>query len=130
MKTPEERVELLRQQVISKIHWGAREQEVTDWLQEKHGIVGPEAGQLVAAAFRARCRAVRSRALIRIAFSAAGLALVAAFFYTRFFCGFTLHGPRAIFLEVIASGLGVFSLSTLILNLGRLFTGEQPGSVD
>ena len=130
MKTPEERAEMLRQQVISKIHWGARQQEVTDWLHEKYGIVGTEAEQLLTDAYRARRKAVRGRALIRLVLSAVGIALVAGFFYVRFFSGAIFYGARSIIATVFAFGIGAFSVSTFVRSLARLLTGEAPGSVD
>jgi|SRR5678816_1901001 hypothetical protein len=130
MKTPEERAEMVRQQVISKIHWGARQQEVTDWLQEQHGIVATEAEELLADAYRARRKAVRERALIRLVLSAVGIALVGAFFYVRFFSGPIFYYSRSLIATVFAFGVGAFSVSTLVRSLVRLITGETPGSVD
>ena len=130
MKTPEEKTELLRQQVISKILWGARQQEVSDWLHEQHGIVGAEAEQLLAGAHRARHRAVRQRALVRLVLSAIGITLVVAFFYVRFFSGVIFYGGRAIVSTVFAIGIGAFSVSTLVRSLARLLTGQTHGSVD
>jgi hypothetical protein len=87
MRTPEEKREMMRQQVISKIRWGAREQEVVDWLQEEYGIVGPESEELLTEAWRARHKAIRQNALIRLVLSIIGILGVAIFFYTRLVVG-------------------------------------------
>jgi hypothetical protein len=84
MKTTEERLEMLRQQVISKIHWGARRGEVTDWLKEEHGIEGPRAEELLHAAACARNKAVREKAFLYLVLSLLGLVISGAFFFMQF----------------------------------------------
>ena len=130
MKTPKERFEMTRQQAVAKIRWGARQQEVLDWLQEKHGIVGEEAQRLLAEAYRARRKAIRENALIRLVLSIIGMVLVAAFVYIRFGVGVIFYGGGAILTPVFAIGLGYLSISTFIRSLNRLFTGETAGPVD
>jgi hypothetical protein len=130
MSTPEEKARLVRQQVIAKIRWGASRQEVTDWLKEKYGVVGESAEQMLTRAFEARRSAIRDAAYIRIAISFAGLALVGAFFYVRFFSGVIFYGTFAIVATVCAIAIGLTSLSVFIRNLALLLTGDAPGAVD
>lgn len=130
MRTPEQKAEMLRQQVISKIHWGARQQEVTEWLEEQHGIAGPEAERLLTEAYHARRKAVRERALIRLTFAVIGIALVVGFFYIRFFSGLIFYGPRSIIATALAIALGGYSFSVLVRSALQLLTGDTLGSVD
>lgn len=130
MKPPDEKFEILRQQVIAKVHWGAMRREVSDWLQTEHGITGAEAERLFAEADDARRKAIRQRALIRLGFSTCGLLLALAFFYVRFFSGVIFYGPGAIIATAFAIVVGFVSVSTLVRSLMRLLTGEAAGSVD
>ncbi len=121
----------MRQQVISKIHWGARSQEVLDWLQEQHAVTGVKADQLLAEALTIRRRAVRTRALIRLVLSAIGIAISASVIWMRF-----LGGPM-IFVSVqsfvgglLLIALGIYSIGIFFRSLSRLLTGEMSGSVD
>ena len=130
MKTPEDKAEMLRQQVISKIYWGAREQEVTDWLSEEHGITGAGADQLLADAFRARTSAIRGRALMRLVLSILGILLVGAFIYVRFLSGAIFYGSGAIISAALALAIGGVSIVTFVRSVAHLLTGETHGSVD
>ena len=121
---------MLRQQVIAKIHWGAGQQEVSDWLREEHGIEGAEAGQLLADAYRARRRAIRQRALWMLAFSSLGIALVTGFVFVRFFSGAVFGGVHAEIANAAVVGVGAVSVTAFFRSLARLFTGDAEGSVD
>lgn len=120
----------MRQQVIAKIHWGARKEEVVDWLQEEHGIEGLETDQLLAEAYRARRKAIRKRALVRLIFSAIGIALVVGFVFVRFFCGYVFVGVRAILATIFAINIGFLSVGTFFRSIARIVTGDATGSVD
>jgi hypothetical protein len=130
MRTDAERVEQMRQQVNSKIHWGARDQEVLEWLQEKHGIEGEAADQLLAEAHRQRAAAVRLRALIRLVLSVIGIAFVVFFFSVRVFGGYIFVGPRAIIGAIGVLILGVYCVKIFFQSIWRLSSGEAPGAVD
>ena len=121
----------MRQQVVSKIRWGAREEEVLEWLREKHGILGPEAKRLLKEAWRARQNGIRENALIRLVLSVIGILGVCAFFYTRFGLGVIVYGGGGtVIATVLVLGLGWISVSTFFRSLKQLFTGETPGPVD
>ena len=64
MTTSFDKSELLKEQVISKIHWGARESEVIQWLDEEKGVFGREAEDLLAHAWRERRKEIRLRAIM------------------------------------------------------------------
>ena len=131
MKSPEEKREIMRQQVISKVRWGARQQEVLDWLQEKHGIVGSEAEQLLAEANHARSKRIRENALIRLVLSVIGMAAVGVFFATRFGFGVVVYGGGStVIATVLVAGLGWLSLTTFVRSIKRLLTGETIGPAD
>jgi len=128
--TPEEKYQMLREQVISKIHWGARDQEVSEWLEQSRGIVGGEADRLLGDAHRRRRQAIRHRALIRLVCSIVTMALVAAFFYVRFFSGAIFVSVRSFVAALIAIGVGAYSVAIFFRSVARLLTGQVPGSVD
>lgn len=130
MKTPEEKLQMIREQVISKIHWGADRQEVADWLQNQHYIMGPQADQLLTEAFHAKARVVRGRAVITLVFSAIGLVLVLGYVYIRYVNGVVFVGPFAIIATILAVIVGAASIRGLFRSLVRLLTGDAPGSVD
>jgi hypothetical protein len=126
VKTPEERTEALRQQVNSKIRWGARDGEVIDWLAEKHGITGDEADGLLAEAHRIRRAAVRTKAIIMLVTSAAGIAMAGVFIGLQVQAGVFVIGRGS----VLILGIGIFSLGVFLRNLWRLVSGQNLGSVD
>ncbi|MDX2227835.1 MAG: hypothetical protein SFY92_12185 [Verrucomicrobiae bacterium] len=131
MKSPEEKLEMMRQQVISKVRWGAQQQEVLDWLREKHSIVGPEAEQLFTQATRARTKRIRENALIRLVLSVLGIAGVAVFFATRFGMGVIVYGGSStVIATVLVAALGWLSITTFIRSLAQLLTGEKAGPAD
>lgn len=61
----------LKEQVIGKMHWDASEQEIRDWLSEKHGIVGEDADLMIAAGLKAKAASVRKASLLRMTVAAA-----------------------------------------------------------
>lgn len=75
VNTPEGRAEMVRQQVISKIHWGASDREVFDWLQERHNIPWEKARELVEAGHQAQRKSVRVKAVITLVCAACGILL-------------------------------------------------------
>jgi|GEM_PF-2203571 len=126
MKSPEEKAEILRQQVNSKIRWGARDQEVLDWLAEKQGVTGDEADELLASAHLARRAAVRTKAIIMMATSALGILLAGAYVSLQVFAGVFVIGWGS----MVILGIGFASAGIFFRNLWRLLTGQMLGSVD
>lgn len=120
----------MRQQVNSKIHWGARDQEVLEWFEEKHGIEGEAADQLLTEAHRQRAAAVRWRALMHLVLSVIGVGFVVAFFTVRVFGGYIFVGPRAIVGAIGVLVLGAYCVKIFFRSIVRLCNGEAPGSVD
>jgi|GEM_PF-6373438 len=116
MKTPEERKAMLRQQLAAKVQWGAREEEVAEWLKEKFGIEGEEAEALMAEALRTRRNSARERALFKIMLSVIGLTFV-VLFVVRFMWGYDLGGQFAVkteFLTPVAVAAAWFSITALV----------------
>jgi hypothetical protein len=66
-----------QEQVNAKIHWDAPDDEVLDWLEEKHCIVGPEAEAMLAIAWEKRRWAIRERGLYLMILSGIGMGLLA-----------------------------------------------------
>jgi hypothetical protein len=126
VKTPEERAALVRQQVYAKVHWGARDWEVLDWLEQRHEMVGAAAEALLADAHRARRKAVRSRALVMLIFCSVGLLAVIGFFALQYMSDriWVGYGP------IVITGFGVSCLGLIIRSVQRLLSGEHDGPVD
>ena len=125
-KTPETKAEMMRQQVIAKIHWGARDGEVYGWLQEHHGITGREADELLAQAHRAKRKAIRSKAAGMLAFSGCGVLLAGGFIAMQLWSHVFWFGWSTIGAFLLAS----VSIPAFLRNLWLLFSGKLEGSVD
>ena len=52
MTHPSAKSKALQEQVNAKIHWDTPEEEVMDWLEEKHHITGREAATMLAIAWK------------------------------------------------------------------------------
>jgi hypothetical protein len=126
MKTAEEKAEMLRQQVIAKVRWGAGDQEVLDWLQDRQGITKTAANGLLADARRAKRAAVRKKALVYLIFSIPGTVLACFLIVIQMKGNVVIarYGP-VITGPLCFSCIGVFTRS-----LVQLFTGHTEGSVD
>src|SRR5438552_1666813 len=96
MKTTEEKVEMLRQQVSSKLRWGARDREVLDWLRERHGITDDEADALLVEGHRAKRKAVREKALFTLAFASVGIVVAGGFVGLQLYEGLFVVGYGSI----------------------------------
>ena len=126
VNTPEARAEMMRQQVIAKIHWGARDGEVFEWLQERHGITGHEADELLAMAHRAKRKAVRMKAVVMLVFSGCGILLAGGFIGLQLWSHVFRLGMPTAWALVIA----FVSVPAFLRNLWLLFSGKMDGSVD
>jgi len=121
----ERKLELVRKRGISKICWGETEEEVLEWLDEKHGLAGFSADQMIAEARVAKRKAVRSRALIYLIVSGVGLAISGGFFLFQFASGYVFGAMTVL----MAALLGV-SLWTFISSAVQAVTGQKRGSVE
>jgi hypothetical protein len=104
---------MLRQQVNAKVIWGARDREVLDWLQERHGITDSSANDLLVEAHRAKRAAVRRKALLYLVLSIPGMLIPLACFvlqgmgrfvvigYGAVLLFFRLHQPRRLFSQPV-----------------------------
>ena len=126
VKTQDRKYEMMRQQVISKIRWGSRDQEVLDWLQDRHGIKEGEADTLLKEAHQAKRKAVRSKALLSVAFSSLGILLAAGFVALQVWEGLFVIGYGSI----LIIGIGFVSIGVFCRSLVSLLTGQTKGSVD
>ncbi len=123
----EAKAEMMRQQVISKIHWGASDQEVYEWLQERHRITGRDADELLAQAHRAKRKAVRAKAFVMLVISGCGMLLGGGFIGMLFWAQRVVWFGTAPGFAII---IGLVSAVTFIRNLLLLLSGKQEGSVD
>lgn len=126
MKTATEKADTLHQQVNAKVIWGARDREVLDWLQERHGITDTAANELLANAHRAKRAAVRSKALLYLVLSIPSMLLALVFIALQGMGRFVVVGYGSVLIFV----LGFVSLGVFFRSLFRLLTGRTPGSVD
>jgi hypothetical protein len=128
--TPEEKGVLVQQQVIAKIRWGSSREEVAEWLLEKHGVVGEVAEQMLNRAERARRRALRERAYVRIALSFAGLALAGAFLYVSYVQRSFFYGLYPTIATACALAVGLSSVAVFLRNVAFLLKGDTEGAID
>lgn len=126
MKTAEEKAEMLRQQVFPKVRWGARDQEVLDWLQERHQITDSEADTLLTDAHRAKRKAVRGRALLTLVFSSLGILFAAGFVGLQLWAGLFVIGYGS----VLVIAVGFISIGVFFRSLVLLLTGRTEGAVE
>jgi hypothetical protein len=130
--TPEERREMIRQQVNSKIYWGTRDIEVYQWLGSKHGITGTVADEMLGDAHRAKRKAVRKRAFIMLICSGIGLA---ASVFTVWLMSFgrisaTSTGVRFGYAFYIVCCAVAVCAGVFLKNLYYLLTGNDERSVE
>ena len=126
MPTPQDKLETIRAQVNSKIHWGASEREVRDWLKEKHGIEGDIADRFFSNAVAARSRTIRQRAMIWLIASAIGVAALVGYVVVQWKGHFVVVG-----LPVLAVySVGFFSCVAFIRSLWQLLSGKKSGPID
>ena len=126
MKTAEEKAEMLRHQVVAKVRWGARDQEVVDWLRESHGITGSDADSLLSDAHRAKRKAVRGRAILTLIFSLLGIFLAVGFVGLQLWEGLFVIGYGSL----VIIGIGFVRIGVFCRSLMLLFTGHTEGSVE
>lgn len=126
MKTVEEAADLLRQQVNAKVIWGASEREVLDWLEERHGIRGEAAEELLTYAQQAKRTAVRKKSLMYLILSIPGVLLPLIFVSLQVMGRFVIVGYGTLLLLI----LGCISFGVFFRSLFRLFLGKAPGAVD
>src|SRR5436190_746457 len=118
--------ERLRQQVISKVLWGTDDEEVLDWLHEKHGLTGCPAEALLVEAHRARRQAVRHRATLMLIASGLGMLITGVVMIGQLRSGIFFI---SLVMNLVAGGFAFFVL-IFARNFRRLWSGEMPGSVD
>jgi len=126
MRNPGDKAEMVREQVISKIHWGADEREVINWLLQQHGVSGAPAENLVEEAFRARSAAIRRRAIMMLIFSSAGLVLLGSFYAFQFYGRVIVVGWGAL----VVGGLTLYSFWIFLRCCWRLLSGKARGGVE
>ena len=126
LSSPEGKAEMMRQQVIAKIHWGARDQEVYEWLQERHGISGREADELLAQAHRAKRKQVRIKASIMLVVSGCSVLFGGVYLVLRFKYNVTLP----VWISEGVDFIGCISLLAFLRSVWLLLTGKMDGSVD
>ena len=117
---------MVREQVISKIHWGADEREVINWLRQQHGVSGAPAENLVEEAFRARSAAIRRRAIMMLIFSSIGLVLFGSFYAFQFYGRVIVVGWGAL----VVGGLTLYSFWIFLRSCWRLLSGKARGGVE
>ena len=120
------RYEMVRQQVISKIRWGAEDVEVLAWLAKKCGITGGAADALLEEAHAAKRVAVRKRAILWLIFSGLGLIPPAAYFGAQLMLGGLDIGRNS----AVIGAFGLTCLATFLRSLWQLLTGKLTGAVD
>lgn len=127
MITRQDKIEKLRPQVISKIHWSAPREEVETWLAEEHGVSGDEAKRLIEEGYRARRRAIRQRAIMRLVLSVIGISLMVIYAYVRSSTGRIFPDPVSALSAVL---IGLFSIWVFIRSVIHLVTGDTNSTVD
>ncbi|HEV7406349.1 MAG TPA: hypothetical protein VGO11_25595 [Chthoniobacteraceae bacterium] len=126
MTLRDDKLEMLQNQVISKIRWGEEAEDVRLWLESKKGIGGAEADRIVERALRARSAAIRFRALWTLCFAGIGLLASGGYFLTFFVSRVVVVGR----ITVVMLALGVTSLYYVGRSLIRLLSGSTVGPVD
>ena len=117
---------MMRQQVNAKIHWGARDREVLEWLLEQHSITGETAEALLREAHRAKRKSVRQKALITLVFSGFGILLSGGFLALQQLAPVVVIGYGV----YVVDAIGIFSIAAFVESLRRLISGKVDGSVD
>ncbi len=126
MRSSRDKAEMVRDQVISKIHWGAGEDEVHNWLRQQHGISGAVAEKLIEDAFRARSAAIRKRAIMMLILSGIGLLIFGSFFVIQYFGRVIIVGWGSL----VVAGLATYSGYVFLRSIWQLLSGRTRGGVE
>lgn len=123
VNTPEGKAEMIRQQVISKIQWGASDREVFDWLQERHNIPWEDARTLVEAGHQAQRNSVRIKAAIMLVCAACGILLFGGSIVMEF-----LKHTFSPLQTTFCAPLTLASIAVFCQSLWQLCTGQAESS--
>ena len=119
--TSDEKRAMLKQQVDSKVYWGASEHEVMECLNEKHGLQPDDAKVLYAGALRAKSTQVRKRAGAMLVFSGIGLVAFLGYLAAQWFGNFVIIGWPV----VVVFAVGILSAVTFIRSIIQLVSGQR-----
>jgi hypothetical protein len=126
MLSPEKKAEMIRGQVLSKIHWGTSDDEVLGWLQGQHGISGAEADRLLKEAHREKRKAVRGKAMMTLIFSGVGMLIPLGFIGLQITSGVFIVSAGS----MVILGFGIICLGIFLRSLLLLVTGRKEGAAD
>lgn len=121
----DEKHQQLVDQVISKIHWGSREQTVRLWLEEEKGISGPIADTIIEMALRQRAKSIRSRAFFSMIFASVAILVGGGLIAVE-----VMTGVYLIFRTILAAIVLVAGVVWFLKNLMRFISGRTTGPVD
>jgi len=117
MKSAEEKAEEIRARVLSKVEWGADEDEIAEWLEEE-GVTEAEADALIKEAFEVKSKSYRWRAFAMLLISAIGVVVFVLFYLKQF-----QTGIRASRVQTVGVGvLGAICVVMFLRSLSLLFS--------
>ncbi|TDU66486.1 hypothetical protein EI77_03581 [Prosthecobacter fusiformis] len=125
MNIPEAKLQSIQDQVNSKIHWDTAEDEVADWLEEKHGIAGELATSMITQALRKRRKEIRERAFYLLIFSAVGMSIPGSYLAMQW-----MTRRISLFLTPIAAVVFLICFASFLRALSRLLSGQTDAPID
>ncbi len=126
MLSPEKKAAMIREQVVSKIHWGTTDDEVLNWLHGQHGISGVDADRMLKEAHRAKRGAVRGKAFMTLIFSGLGMLIPLGFIGLQISSGVFIISTGS----MVILGAGIICLGIFLRSLLLLVTGRREGAAD
>ncbi len=122
MQITADKLQVIQDQVSSKIHWDAPDAEVLEWLEEKHHITGDNAGRMLRVGHQKRARAIRERAFLAMMFALVGIA------FTGFVLWMKTEGLDGRRLAV--GGMFIASLTWFFSSLVKFVSGKTTETID
>ncbi len=126
MPTAAEKLKDLQDQVTAKVHWDTPDDEVADWLEEKHGLTEEQIDEMLRIAHKKRRLAIRERALYLMIGTGIGIAVFGAYIWYDEQKGAHIHGNLRITSRILL-GASIFAF---LRGLQRFISGKTDATID
>jgi hypothetical protein len=122
----EAKAKMMRDQLAAKVQWGATDREIREWLEQKHGITGSKADEILTKGLSGQRKMARAKTLVTLICSGALVALAGIYLELQLKSGVFMISLTTAF----ALSLGITSLAAFLQSVWQLLTGKTEGAVD
>lgn len=128
MNISDAKLQTIQDQVISKIHWEAPDEEVLEWLEEKHGITDERALSMIALGHRKRKKAIREKALFQIFFAFIGMGITGCYIGMKWLEWQDSYASVRV--KILPCFLFILSFTAFLHGLARFISGKTDTPID